>query len=340
MKKVVIFALFCLPMLLFAQIEEKISSESLTNLKKQELELQALFAGVIEAPYDSAKAQEAYNLGGDKAMRALADMNDSTRIANSKKFVSSFVGALKTPNSFHYPFDSLKNISILSPEDNSFRIFTWMVPLVVSSTYRYYGAIQMNSEELKLIGLKDKAGPAEGKSLPPSDWFGAVYYNIKQVSHDSKDYYMLFGWVGNNKRSDMKVLEVLHFEEEEPVFGAPIIEVVRDGEEAKVKYRFIMEFQDKTVVNMNYNEQEGKIIYDHLEPKDEKSRGSYFDYVPDGTYEGLQFVDGIWKFIPKVYHEVLATAPVPKPVLNTNRGGKKKKKSKKKKKQKKIKKKK
>ena len=224
MKKVVIFALLCLPILAFSQITEKISPENLASLKKQEKELKKIFANVVKAPYDSVKAQEVFNSGGKSGMHALATYNDSVRLAASQEFIPELVKALKTPNSFHYPFDSLKNVSIIKPADNSFRIFTWTVPLLVSSTYRYYGAIQMNSEELKLVGLEDKsanAGSVEDKVLTPSEWFGSLYYNVKQVAHGSKKYYMLFGWDGNNERSDMKVLDVLHFEDEKPVFGAP-----------------------------------------------------------------------------------------------------------------------
>jgi len=340
MKKVVIFALLCFQVFAFAQIEEKINPEDLAELKKQEVKLTKLFSTMVKAPYDSVRAQQVVDAGNPQALRTLINYNDSVRLANCQKFIPALVKVLRTPNSYNYPFDSLKSVSILTPDDNSFRIFTWTVPLLASSTYRYYGAIQMNSEKLELIGLKDhsaNAGAPEDKVLDATTWYGTLYYNLKQVSHNGKKYYMLFGWDGNNERSDIKVLDVLHFEEGKAVFGAPIIEVAREGEEMEIKNRFIMEFQDKAIVNMNYDESQSKIIYDHLEPKDEKSRGNYFDYIPDGTYEGLQFVDGIWKFIPKVYHEVLQFAPVPKPVLNTNRGGKKKrsKRSKKKKKAKK-----
>ncbi len=328
MKKVVIFALLCLPILLFAQIEEKISPENLASLKKQELELKEIFSKMVKAPYDSIKAQEVADSRDPVALRSLVNYNDSIRLVYCQQFIPALVQTLKTPNSFHYPFDSLKNVSILKPADKSFRIFTWTVPLLASSTYRYYGAIQMNSKELKLIGLDDKsanAGEAEDKVLEPSNWFGTLYYSIKQVSHAGKNYYMLFGWDGNNERSDVKVLDVLHFDEEgKALFGAPIIEVVREGEELAVKHRFVMEFQDKAIVNLNYDPSQNKIIYDHLEPKDEKSRGHYFDYIPDGTYEGLQFVDGMWKYEAKVYHEVLQTAPVPKPLFKTNTGKKSK----------------
>jgi hypothetical protein len=52
-------------------------------------------------------------------------------------------------------------MSILSPPDSSFRIFTWQL-FVNDSTYRHYGAIQMNQKELKLFALRDKSFEMDG----------------------------------------------------------------------------------------------------------------------------------------------------------------------------------
>ena len=49
------------------------------------------------------------------------------KISTNKQFARLLIQTLKQPASFNYPFDSLKSISILKPEDNSFRIFTWHI---------------------------------------------------------------------------------------------------------------------------------------------------------------------------------------------------------------------
>ena len=51
--------------------------------------------------------------------------NDSIKYAANHKFISILTKALKTPNSFDYPFDKLITIARLSPLDNTFRIFNW-----------------------------------------------------------------------------------------------------------------------------------------------------------------------------------------------------------------------
>src|SRR5882757_9811815 len=78
------------------------------------------------------------------------------RFMSDSQFVKTFVRALKTKNSFYYPFDSLETVSILYPDDSSFRIFTWQLK---KDDYMYYqkGAIQMHTPDgsLKLLPLFD-----------------------------------------------------------------------------------------------------------------------------------------------------------------------------------------
>src|SRR5258708_45254 len=64
------------------------------------------------------------------ADKIIAGQSISIRFNNDSLFTRAFVKALKTSNSFYYPFDSLQTISKLYAPDSSFRIFTWQ--LVVS----------------------------------------------------------------------------------------------------------------------------------------------------------------------------------------------------------------
>jgi len=69
-------------------------------------------------------------------------------------FIPYLVRALKINRSFDYKFNSLKTVSMLYPPDSSFRIFCWQLRRE-NGTYRHYGAIQLNSEELKLYPFYD-----------------------------------------------------------------------------------------------------------------------------------------------------------------------------------------
>ncbi len=76
------------------------------------------------------------------------------RFRADTNFIRSLVKALKLPNSFEYPFDSLQTISRLYAPDSSFRIFTWQYKKD-NLLYLQEGAIQMNQPDgsLKLFPL-------------------------------------------------------------------------------------------------------------------------------------------------------------------------------------------
>jgi hypothetical protein len=78
---------------------------------------------------------------GKKIINANLDLE---RKNANYSFIKTLVSALKINNSFIYKFDSLKTISVLNSPDNKFRIFSWYV-LNEDGSYRFYGAIQMNT---------------------------------------------------------------------------------------------------------------------------------------------------------------------------------------------------
>ncbi|MCD8528411.1 MAG: hypothetical protein LRY27_00140 [Chitinophagales bacterium] len=163
-------------------------------------------------------------------------------------FIPRFVAILKEKNSFAYPFDSLTNIMKVTAPDQTFKIYTWQLkePL---GTHKYYGAIQLNTNPLKLIPLFDYSDtmivhPQE--ILQSNNWYGCVYYNILQNNVNSKNYYTLFGYDDADFVSDRKILEILSFDDNSnPVFGAPLIHIL-DTAQAKdlTLNRMFLEFDD------------------------------------------------------------------------------------------------
>ncbi|MBK8566336.1 MAG: hypothetical protein IPN76_24115 [Saprospiraceae bacterium] len=128
-------------------------------------------------------------------------INDSLpeeRFASCRKLITTLKQALKVPNSFNYPFDQVKSVSIQYPADSTFRIFTWQLYVDVDD-YRYYGAIQMNTAELQLFPLIDRSAEVQSEEydiLKPENWYGALYYNTKPFDTPEGRKYLLFGYDG------------------------------------------------------------------------------------------------------------------------------------------------
>ena len=210
----------------------------------------------------------------------------------SYRIVKTLKAALKVKNSYQYQFDSMLPIQIVYAPDNSFRIFTWFV-INENQQYRYFGAIQMNSDTLRLFPLVDYSDfidQPEDKMVDNQNWYGALYYQIVAVKQKKKTYYTLFGSDGHSYASNRKIMDVLWFNEDKlPRFGAPIIQYKN-----KMQSRFVLEFSNNAWAAMRFVPEENKVIYDHVLPPDENLEGFYSQYLPDGTYEGFEWVKNKW----------------------------------------------
>jgi hypothetical protein len=249
--------------------------------------------------------------------REMVNARDAeAREAACLQFIPKLVQALKTPGSFSYPFDSLAQVSILYPEDSAFRIFTWAFT-PNNMTFRFYGALQMNTPDgsLKLFPLFDNSRFTNDLDTITSNkaWVGALYYNLITTKDKNKKYYTLFGWHGYNFRSNEKLLEVLTFEDGKPVFGAPVFNFSQDSVPGATRNRFLLIYKRDGNAGLNYDPEEKMIVFDHLVPLNGQADEKY-TFVPDGTYEGFTWKKGAWVHIPKIFHTVSDKPPLPAPM--------------------------
>lgn len=239
------------------------------------------------------------------------------RFLSDSQFVKTFVRALLIKNSFYYTFDSLQTVSILYPEDSSFRIFTWQLK---KDDYMYFqkGAIQMHTPDgsLKLLPLFDAsmftAKPVDSLRTR-RNWIGALYYRIIQKTYNGTKYYTLLGFDDYTSSSNRKWMEVMHFDpvSGEPLFGGRVISFQEDtGQVKPVQNRFQLEYKKEARTQFNYNPEMDMIIYDHLVSEtDEPNRKE--TYIPDGDFEGFKWKDGQWVHVDKVFHTKLKDGQAP-----------------------------
>jgi hypothetical protein len=240
------------------------------------------------------------------------------RFRSDSLFTRVFVRALRQKNSFHYPFDSILNISKLYAPDSSFRIFTWQV-VKDESMARRHGAIQMNTPDgsLKLYPLIDKTsiiGSPIDTVTSNDSWIGAIYYKIIQKEHNGKSYYTLLGYDENTMRSTMKRIEVLHFENNgKPVFGGPFFSFREDSLKKPDQARYWIEYKKGGNASLQFDEEMDLIIYDHLIPENGEAEKKY-TFIPDGDYEGFKWKDGKWVHVDKVFTFKLKDGEAPAPI--------------------------
>lgn len=245
--------------------------------------------------------------------------DEKVRIRNAYLMIPMLLEILDRPHSFNYPLDSVRAISKVYAPDSSFRVFTWQLQMG-SSRFRHMGAIQMNRDTLKLYPLFDASDfiqNPEDTITNRRKWYGCMYYNatMKVSELDSTKFYYFFGYDPSDMFSTKKLIEVIHFDDDEPVFGAKKFHY--DSEDTTYTLsRFLLEYKKDGNASLNFHPEFDKIIFDHLTPLNPGSQAAV-NFVPDGTYEGFEYDGDKWVHVEKVFHQAINqrdNPPVPKPL--------------------------
>ncbi len=279
-----------------------------------------LAAQVDSVSLSSLSKQEAVILPDTKSI--MFDSLQENRLTANVKMKVSLKEALEMKGAFDFPFDSLKTVSFQYPSDSSFRVVTWQLYVDVDE-YQYFGFIQTNAETPVVTPLIDKSETVDDihyDVLTPEQWYGAVYYKIKSFKTDEGDRHLLFGFDGHSLFKKRKVVDVLYFDEGKARFGAPVFSPVDTRRTDLYKNRIIKEYSVEAPMTLNYNEDMGMIVMDHLIPFRTSAQVKEETLVPDGSYDGYKLEGNIWVFQEKLFRQVSETAPRPEPILDKRKG--------------------
>ena len=253
------------------------------------------------------------------SIKIIQGINADNRFNADSMFTRVLVRALKTKNSFHYPFDTLQTVSILYSPDSVFRIFTWQL-VINENVIRQHGAIQMKTYDgsLKLYPLIDKSDVTTNVLDTIGNhfgWIGAIYYKIIVKRSSNQNYYTLLGFDENNIRSSRKIIEVLNFINDEPVFGGRYFSYEDDGVFKSARSRYIMEYKKEAGPRLNYDKELDMIIVEHLVSESNEPNKKW-TLIGDGDYEGFKWRNGKWVHVEKVFNVVTpdGQAPTPNPI--------------------------
>lgn len=256
-------------------------------------------------------------------VKLIQGINPKDRFDADSIFTKVLVRALKVTNSFYYPFDSLLTISRIYAPDSTFKIFTWQM-VINENIIRQHGAIQMRTYDgsLKLYPLIDKSDVIINQTDTIANnkgWMGAVYYNIIQKQSSNKNYYTLLGYDENNIRSNKKIIEVLHFNNDEPTFGGRYFSFEEDSVFKTSIGRYIMEYKKTDGPKLNYDQEMDMIFVEHLISESNEPNKKW-TLVGDGDYEGFKWKNGKWVHVEKIFNQItpLGNEPVPNPVRDNN----------------------
>jgi hypothetical protein len=203
--------------------------------------------------------------------------------------------ALALPGSMDFPWNRLNRIGVIGSEDEMLRIFTWHV-MDDFDHYRYFGFIQvaMKRGKHRVFELRDNGKAQRGLfrlDQSTDDWYGKLYYQVLTNTHRRKTYYTVMGMDFNNSLSTIKTVEVLAIQRNTPEFVKALFFNGRDRVD-----RLVLEYSKQVSISVRYDPGTGMITFDHLVPFHPIYEKNYEFYGPDGSFDGLEFADGIWNY--------------------------------------------
>ena len=224
--------------------------------------------------------------------------NEKIREEANNGFTKELLEVLQYPNSYNYPFDSLKTISILQPEDKKFKLFNWILRKD-DGRIDYYGYIVLPSKDNKknkIIKLNNVSNNInENQIFKKDNWYGALYYKIISPKKKNNKYYTILGWDGNYEEKTQKIIDIIEINDKEAFFGKDIF--IKNENKT---FRVLIDYNKNTSVSVNYDNDKKRIVFDNLVPLKESYKEYNAYFVPDGSFNCFQYKNGKWIFYEDV----------------------------------------
>lgn len=266
---------FILIWVIFVSINSNVNGQSIYNDDSTGIQLQKLATRIQE----------------DTILR--------NRLNADSIFTRALVQNLKSPYSFKYNFDSLTAIKHIISPDGRFKFFSWQVDLG-DGTYRQRGAMQLPTQEgqLKLLPFFDNSDFVQNNTLGVYDrkkWIGAIYYDIIPIPYNGTTIYTLLGFDENNTSVSKKIIEILRFENEEPILGGDFFKFPSDPTyPTGIIDRFIYNFKKGSNAIIKYEKLQNRIIISELASTDNDLKNQE-TLVPSGNFKYFAWINNKWE---------------------------------------------
>lgn len=258
----------------------------------------------ITLKINAQETNDALKSGANELAQLFKDLYSKDNQHNTAnindRIIKKFNTLLQIPESFDYPFDTLKQTGKITSPDEKVRIFSWYVK--DGDNYECYGIVQHKTGKKTPLAITVLV-PHEytGKHLDEEtftvkNWPGMLYYKIIPVSIKKKEYYTLLGFSFGGMLTHQKIIDIMGFDDNNaPFFGYPAFDAGQS-----IKKRIVFTYSSQAVMNLTYNEGLKMIVYDHLAPQRPSLTGRYEFFGPDGSFDGFKFEDERWVHMSNV----------------------------------------
>jgi hypothetical protein len=226
--------------------------------------------------------------------------NDSERIQINDSIRLILDSYVKSDSVFTHRFTNLRYLGQIVSPDSSLKIITWNLVLEnePGKYFCYFIRKQDAVKENKIYRLSvtyNEKPIDSDTTYTESDWYGALYYDLRPFIIDNIRCWILLGIDYGNSEISRKIIEVLSFTPDNSiVFGRKWF---ASGEEKT--YRAVFEYASNAMMSLRFRS-ESSIIFDHLVSFSSTHKDDRQYYGPDYSFDAYNFENGLWKLVLNV----------------------------------------
>jgi hypothetical protein len=216
----------------------------------------------------------------------LLRINDSI-----KSIIESYISSDRI---FTHRFSNLRYLGQTASSDSLVKIITWNLVLS-NEPGRYFCYFIRKSPERKENTVYRLTRSYTEKPImadtiyTESDWYGALYYDIKPFFKDNKQCWVLLGINYSNPLVTRKIIEVLSFTPENNIiFGRKWF-----NSDGNIKCRHVFEYSSSGIMSLRFGS-DTSIVFDHLVPLSPSINDGRLYYGSDYSFDSYIFQNGLW----------------------------------------------
>ncbi len=230
--------------------------------------------------------------------RLASARQDADRIRINDSIVTIIDSYARSDSAFTHKFAGLRNLGQITSKNSQLKIITWNAVFGESGGKYYCYFIHNTGKKNRVYRLEsvyDNEPPLGNKLYTENDWYGALYYDLRQFGKGANQYWVLLGLDLGNPDITRKMIEVLSLTPEgDIIIGKNIF---RKGK--STLNRVLLEYSSSAVVSLRFLTDKF-IIFDHLVPVAASLTGRRDTYGPDFSFDAYILEKGLWQFTENV----------------------------------------
>jgi hypothetical protein len=227
--------------------------------------------------------------------RLVNNFNDTVRLRindSIKVIIDSYV---RSDSVFSHKFSGLRYLGQITSPDSLIKIITWNLVLA-NSPGKYFsyiikrGEAGGRNEVYSLLSDYKESPVKKDTTYTLTDWYGALYYDLKPFKADNGTCWILLGIDYGNEFISRKIIDVLSFNKD----GSLLLGKKWFSDADKSAFRVVLEYGSSAMMTLRFAT-EKSIVFDHLVPFSPAQANDRQFYGPDYSYDAYNLTDGVWK---------------------------------------------